>query len=132
MFHVASRGSSGLFQRAISHSGPILNMAPLHLSQKASHYGREFALAIGCATGNSSVVLACMQSKPLEDIMKATKIFERFTFMPNPWKPTIDTFSSNPVFHEEPRIIFEKGGHNQVRKRDAYLIRVSTQMLLKQ
>jgi para-nitrobenzyl esterase len=68
-YHVASPGSKGLFQRAISQSGgcTIRSVGP---EQSLASIGTQmvaYAKAVGCAEGAGQ--LACLRDKPIKDLL---------------------------------------------------------------
>ena len=108
--------------RAISQSGPLLDMPALHFSQDPWVYGQQFVEAVGC----KEQTLECLQNKPLVDLMEKSKMFERFTFMPNPWKPVVEKMNEEEsVFlGEEPLESIAKGQFNQVKKKGLDTVRL--------
>ncbi len=80
------------------------------------HYGRSYVTMVGCdASERPSALLQCLQSVDLDKLMDASKSFERFTFMPSPWKPSVDgDYSKEPVLPMDYRALIEQGKFNKV------------------
>ncbi len=118
MNHVVSPWSDGLFDQAISQSGPVVNAPSLQPSEGPSYYATTFVEAVGCdaTSANSEVMLRCLQTKPVEELLDKSRIFERYLFIPNPWKPVVDGgYSSKPFVPVSIKEAFTTGKFKQVR-----------------
>ncbi len=108
---LVSPGSAGLFEKAITESGPC-NLAPSTL-RSAQTQGRELADKLGCPPGHK--VIACLRSKPAQQVIEALPPDPSFLFGDGAdWGPVADgvTVPKDPVallesgaFHRVPVIV---------------------------
>ena len=98
MAHLASPASRGLFHQAIAMSG-VLGEAPfLYSSKPPASYAKLLASELGCdATGNSEDIVNCLVSKDQKDITETGSKFSEFDFIPEPFKPVLDSWNPSPV-----------------------------------
>lgn len=108
----------GLFHKAVAQSGPLLSnsSATITMGKRPRVYARSFAQALGCgADDTSEQILAQLQELPVG------KLQEKFSLagdwdvaVPCPWKPVVDTWSSNPFLPNDPRAILISGEFSRV------------------
>ena len=98
MAHLASPASRGLFHRAIAMSG-VWGEAPLlHSSNPPASYAKLLASELGCdATGNGEDIVKCLEGKDQKDITETGAKFAEFDFIPEPFKPVVDSWNPSPV-----------------------------------
>ena len=97
MAHLASPGSRLLFHKAVSMSGVWAEAPFLHLSKPAKSYSKKLASALGCDQEESAEMISCLQSKSPESITKEALNFLTFDFLPQPFKPVVDSWMPDPV-----------------------------------
>ncbi len=115
MQHVVSDWSKGLFHKAISQSGPGFDIPALYFERDPKYYGQKYVAEVGCDPEKSSEeILKCLQGISVDVLMDKGRMFEKLLFMPNPWKPVVDSYSKKPFVKDDPRHIMEKGQENQV------------------
>jgi carboxylesterase type B len=120
MNHVVSPWSRGLFDQAIVQSGPFVPSPSVSPSEGPSYYGSTLVEAVGCdaAAASTAKMLKCLQSKTMEEIMDKSRMFERYLWIPNPWKPFVDGgYSSKPFLTETVKEALEAGRFEQVFKK---------------
>jgi len=100
--HLATPGSSQLFQQAIMESGPI--GVPLQSEQQASSTGSaQFLRRLGCGCSNASLTLECLLAKSVDEIMEAQQATQDdildwlsdISGLIQPWAPTIGDSASS-------------------------------------
>ena len=98
MAHLASPASRGLFHRAIAMSGVWAEAPLLHSSKPPASYAKLLASELGCdATGNSEEIVKCLEGKDQKDITETGAKFAEFDFIPEPFKPVVDSWNPSPV-----------------------------------
>ena len=97
MAHLASPQSQGLFHKVISMSGVWAEVPFLHMSKPPQHYTNILAQNLGCDQLDSGERVACLQSKSPKDLIKEGQKFLVFDYMPQPFKPVVDSWMPNPV-----------------------------------
>lgn len=97
MAHLASPQSQGLFHKVISMSGVWGEVPFLHMSKPPQHYSNILAENLGCPQSDSDGRVSCLQSKSPEDLIKEGQKFLLFDYMPQPFKPVVDSWMPNPV-----------------------------------
>jgi carboxylesterase type B len=70
-WHLASRGSRGLFQRAIMESGSCDSPQFFRARNDSLSFTHLYASAVGCNDTDPAQQLGCMQSKSVNDLMKS-------------------------------------------------------------
>ena len=71
LLHMASKGSKGLFHRAILESAPALSIFE---AEEAGKLGQAFAKALGCRGRNATTTaaqVACMKAASADDVVRA-------------------------------------------------------------
>ena len=97
MAHLASPGSQGLFHQAISMSGVWGESPFLHTSKHPSEYTKVLAEILDCKDHQDSQGLVkCLQDKSAKEILDEASKFAVFDFMPEPFKPVVDTWMKQP------------------------------------
>ena len=109
MSHLASPASRGLFHQAIAMSG-VLGEAPfLHSSKSPASYAKLLASELGCdATGKSEDIVNCLVSKDQKEITETGSKFSEFDFIPEPFKPVVDSWNPSPVLPHALHEVWEK------------------------
>nr|XP_022901143.1 carboxylesterase 4A [Onthophagus taurus] len=88
MLHVTSPRTLGLYQRIIISSGSPLS--PWHISEDPFAPSKKLANILGCYNKDPKIVLKCLQSKSVYDILKS---YENYVKMGNPlFLPIVDDF----------------------------------------
>ncbi|RZF48951.1 hypothetical protein LSTR_LSTR003027 [Laodelphax striatellus] len=72
-YHYLSPLSRGLFHRGLSGSGAVLN--PWALVESVPQKTRKLAAFLGCPTANSAELVACLETRPAEMIVKQVPQF---------------------------------------------------------
>jgi para-nitrobenzyl esterase len=105
--HLVSPQSAGLFQRAISESGPctVLTGSSLPVLAAASE---KLATDFGCPSGTNQ--LACMRSKPVGDLNAATVLDLNLNSQAAHWTPVVDGVS----IPDQPDKLVREGRYNRV------------------
>ncbi|XP_039294745.1 venom carboxylesterase-6 isoform X1 [Nilaparvata lugens] len=81
--------SRGLFHKGISGSGAVLN--PWALVDSVPQKTRKLASSLGCPTANSADLVACLQTRPAEMIVKQVPQFMPFLYNPySPFGPVVE------------------------------------------
>ena len=98
MAHLASPGSRGLFHQAIAMSGVWAEAPFLHTSKHPAQYAQMLASELGCdASGSSKEIVQCLQKKGPKDIIEMGSKFAEFDFIPEPFKPVVDSWNPSPI-----------------------------------
>lgn len=116
MYHILSQQSRGLFSGAIAQSGPLIDSSLMRFSVPRTplFYSQKFLKHIGCGNKGQETI-PCLQHAPLTKIMEGQKIFEKFAFLPNPWKPIVDVgHTKNAFLEDEPVALLQQGRFIQV------------------
>ena len=105
--HLVSPQSSGLFQRAISESGPctVLTGSSIDVLAAASE---KLAADFACPSGPDQ--LACMRSKPVGDLNAATVLDLNLSSQAAHWSPVVDGVS----IPDQPDKMVREGRYNRV------------------
>jgi len=111
-YHVASPGSRGLFQRAISESGGCtisVNGTKEVTSDDAASGMQAFAKAMGCNTATD--VLACLRGKSVADIMTNAQQPDPMsgTVSSAPWSFSVVVDGPGGFLPDQPRALFDSG-----------------------
>lgn len=85
--HLVSPASAGLFQRAIMQSGPCIRLGSKTLEQARAEADR-FASQVNCPSGAGQ--LACLRSRPADELIAAAGDGLDALQTANPWGPVID------------------------------------------
>ena len=97
MAHMASPYSTDLFQQAIAMSGVWGETPSLHLSKPASTYATSLATSIQCETLDSITMVDCLRNKSAKNILTKAAALRTFSFLPEPFKPSVDGYMEHPV-----------------------------------
>ena len=104
--HTLSPLSNGLFQRAIIQSGTVYDPDWHQIQpENAIEYSIMLAEKLGCYADDMEVVLGCLQTKPVDEIMSNAQLVEGYL-----WMPTIDDQNFIP---DDPFEILENGSFNK-------------------
>jgi len=119
MHHLASPWSAGLFHAAIAQSAPVINSPSTTFGpgQSPAFHAATFVEAVGCdaTVSDSQRILDCLQSKTMEELMEKSRMFERYIWVPNPWKPLVDGhFATRPFLPFPIKESFQKGKYHKV------------------
>jgi len=119
MHHLASPWSAGLFHAAIAQSAPVVNAPSSTFSpgESAAFHAATFVEAVGCdaTVSDSQRILDCLQSKTTEELLDKSRMFERYIWIPNPWKPLVDGhFATRPFLPAPIKEVFQNGKYHQV------------------
>jgi len=108
----------GLFHRIIAQSGPLIsNSSPMQVMGKQPRlYGRAYAESLGCSKSDTSQqILAKLRALPVGKLQSSFNVAGSWADMvPSPWKPLVDTWSSNPFLPKNPRDAIIDGEFNKV------------------
>lgn len=108
----------GLFHRVITQSGPLpSNSSAMQVMGKRPRlYARAYAEALGCDPGDSSEkILEKLRSIPVGKLQSFFNVAGSWADMvPSPWKPLVDSWSSNPFIPKNPRDAIIDGEFNKV------------------
>ena len=109
--HLVSRGSDGLFHRAIMQSGYATYR--WRTAAEGESQGNDFAAALACTDSDEAPLLACLRSKSRDQILLADPppLFEQFieTGLAQ-WTPVIDGLE----IADQPRFLYERGVFSHV------------------
>ena len=105
---VVSRGSAGLFHRAIMQSGSA--SFRWRDAAEAEAQGEQFARALGCT--NVATTPACLRSKTRDEVLRALPIDQQKFVEPEAvqWGPIVD----GVVVPDQPRELYRRGEFNRV------------------
>jgi Carboxylesterase type B len=109
--HLLSRGSQGLFHRAIMQSG-FLSFR-LRDQADAQLQGEQFVAALGCANSDPTLLLACLRSKTPSQVLLAhpANLFEQVLETGRTqWTPIVDGVD----VPAQPRDLYELGAFSRV------------------
>ncbi|KAK9884286.1 hypothetical protein WA026_005238 [Henosepilachna vigintioctopunctata] len=107
-FHMLNSKSRGLFHKAISMSGCILN--PWVIMEKPLNRTKELASIVGCPSENVQAMLKCLRETPADQIVSVVGDFQPWLFNPfSPFGAVIDSWSKDPVLPRHPLELLEKG-----------------------
>jgi para-nitrobenzyl esterase len=84
-YHLASPLSAGLFERAITESGPCADQTQTSAAAQAT--GTGFARQVGCA--DPATVLTCLRAVPAGALVDA-RVGRLTDLVPLPWTPNVD------------------------------------------
>jgi para-nitrobenzyl esterase len=109
--HLVSSGSQGLFHRAIMQSG----FASFRWRSQvdAQQQGEQFAAALGCTQSDPALLLECLRSKTLNQVLFARPpaLFEQLLETGRTqWTPIVDGVE----IPDQPRYLFEIGAFSHV------------------
>lgn len=108
-FHYFSPKSRNIFTRGISVSGSSLNYWALdkNASQKANILGE----ALGCSTNTSRILIKCLRTIPVYDIISATveSLYAYTPFNIVPFGPVVEDNSSSSFLPDHPYNLLRKG-----------------------
>lgn len=95
-------------------SGSIVEKPSLRFSDTPSYYAMTLAEEIGC--GDETDLVRCLRSKPFEEIVTKSAIFEKFFFLPQAWRPVVDAGwnGDDPTIPLDPHEAFVGGKYTQV------------------
>ncbi|KAK9884283.1 hypothetical protein WA026_005235 [Henosepilachna vigintioctopunctata] len=112
-FHLLSPKSKGLFSRAISMSGCMLN--PWVLMENPLERSQELASIVGCSTENIEKMIDCLRERPGKQIVSVVRNFQPWIFNPfSPFGAVIDAWSKDPVIPKHPLELLKAGPVNDV------------------
>ena len=107
--HLASPGSQGLFHKAISMSGVWGESSFLHMSKPPYEYTKILAKNLGCKDHQASQdILKCLQEKSPNKILEEASKFAVFDFMPEPFKPVVDSWMKEPMLPHPLHEVWDK------------------------
>lgn len=75
-YHMLSPSSKGLFQQAISQSGSALALWAKPLQLESLIFAKHQALFLDCDPTNSTVIVDCLRSKSVEDLLNSGDKFK--------------------------------------------------------
>jgi len=108
----------GLFHRVICQSGPLIsNSSPMQvMGKRAKLYGRAYAESLGCLKSDTTEeILRKLRALPVGKLQSSFNVAGSWADMvPSPWKPMVDSWSSNPFLPKNPRDAIIDGEFNKV------------------
>ncbi|XP_065203563.1 juvenile hormone esterase-like isoform X2 [Planococcus citri] len=81
--HLISQSSKGFFHRCISQSGQLLNFWTLMKPGKGRQAAWNYAKVVDCPAKTSEQLSICLKSKPIEDLILATRKLMHDFFLPD-------------------------------------------------
>jgi para-nitrobenzyl esterase len=109
--HLISPGSAGLFHRAVMQSGYA--SFRWRTAAEAQSQGNEVATALGCTSADPALILTCLRSRTLDEILLArpAALFEQVSETPRAqWTPVVDGVE----IPDQPRRLLEQGAFSRV------------------
>ena len=116
---VLSPHNHGLLAGAVAQSGTMLLYRDFGEEHQAEH-ARAAAAALDCSTALDQATLSCLQAVPLDTLLDSLSVDEAQYYSNATqswsWRPTVDSFLSNPFLPLPPLEAMKRGIFNQVRR----------------
>ncbi|KAK9884213.1 hypothetical protein WA026_005163 [Henosepilachna vigintioctopunctata] len=112
-FHTLSSKSKGLFHKAISSSGSMLNHWAL--MENSLSKTKQLANLVGCTTENVEEMVDCLRERPGQQIVAQYPKFNVWHSTPFcTFAPVLDSWSADPVFPQHPYQLLKEKKVNDV------------------